>query len=155
MEALKGLETILRTENNEESNFRYARHKKSNSLLVNAKRNPKNNTKNLITENNTSEENRYVTKINITTQFPNEQPKIKIPYLNRVLKNENPQIIHSKKIKEFFDSQLKYPLISINKEENLNNSYQIKNYFIKTPIKKKKHSEISVIPHIRNKSAQK
>lgn len=122
-------------------------------MLVNSRL----NRKNLLTENNNSEENRYVTKINITTQLPNEEPKIKIPYLNRVLRNENPQILQSKKIKEFFDSHLKYPMISIHKEENANNNniYQNKNYYIKTPIKKKKHSEKCAISHIRNKSAQK
>lgn len=159
-EAFLGLETILRTENDNYAEMR----RKSKSLLVQSKNHENKRAINLTMEanNNYHYDNflKYVTKININpAPHIEEKPKIMIPYLNSFYKkmhkkSKSPQL--NKKFKDFLDSNLKDPFLPQKIQENVQKKTILKvtNYYIRTPQKKTSNNNQNSF-HNKNKSSQK
>ena len=143
IEALQGLETILKTEGDNYNDTR--KRQKSKSFFMHPK------THSIPTEPNNNNNNHlpFVTKIDFDGKM--KKDLVKIPYLNTFVKNNEK---NNKLLNDFIDSHLKktqlFPIKKENKPAFLAGTPQ-KNYYLKTPLKtKRKDEELKS----RNKSAQ-
>lgn len=147
IEALQGLDTILKTEGANYNNT--GKRQKSRSFFTHPKTHaiptePDNNNNNLP----------FVTKIDFDGKKKKNQ--VKIPYLNTFVKNNIKNNENNKLLNDFIDSNLKktqlFPIKKENKPAFLAGTPQ-KNYYLKTPLKNKRKDEEQRVKS-RNKSAQ-
>lgn len=147
IEALQGLDTILKTEGANYNNK--GKRQKSKSFFMQ----PKPLT--IPTEPNNNSNLPFVTKIDFDGKSKKNQ--VKIPYLNTFVKNTVKNNENHKLLNDFIDSHLKktqlFPIRKENKTAFLPATPQ-KNYYMKTPLKSKRKDEEQRVKS-RNKSAQK